>query len=189
MTRPLLLRLPRAALARRDAVERLAPSHVARSLFALHGDELAFARALLARRSDLWLYRTSQRAFAGDFVVVAMSSPCRASRAVFVAELKRGERLRVGAPSSVQLRNAGLAVRELVASGIVGDGCAPRGVVGDALAVLSLFGRAGTTRRSAIAAFGGPSTRRSAIAAFGGPSTRRSATAAFRGPPLNVSSC
>src|SRR5688500_7667589 len=102
----LLLRLPRAWLARRDIVDRLASTRIEQSLFALKCDELAFARALLARRSNLWLYRTSQRAFAGDFLIVDLSHPSPSSRSVVVTELKRGERVRVGAPSSVQLRNA-----------------------------------------------------------------------------------
>jgi hypothetical protein len=43
----LVLRLPRAALARRDVVTRLAENEIARSLFAFECDELAFARAVL----------------------------------------------------------------------------------------------------------------------------------------------
>src|SRR5690349_3063427 len=87
----LVLRLPRSALVRRDAVARLSATWQARSLFAFKCDELAFARALLARRTNLWLYRTSQRAFAGDFIVVDVSSPPSRvdSRRAFVIELKR----------------------------------------------------------------------------------------------------
>jgi len=100
----LVLRLPRAALARRDAVDRLAATWQARKLFAFKCDELDFARALLARRTNLWLYRTSQRAFAGDFIVVDLSSPSAEARTVHLIELKRGEPLRVGLPSSATRR-------------------------------------------------------------------------------------
>jgi hypothetical protein len=141
----LLLRLPRACLARRDIVHRLAATRIEESLFALKCDELEFARGLLARRSNLWLYRTSQRAFAGDFVIVDLSHPSPSSRTVVVTELKRGERVRVGAPSSVQLRNATAAVSELAARGIVDAGADVFAITGDARAVLDHL-LAGSTR-------------------------------------------
>ncbi|MBX3207163.1 MAG: hypothetical protein KF764_19100 [Labilithrix sp.] len=135
----LVLRLPRAALGRRDVVARLAATWQARSLFAFKCDELAFARALLARRTNLWLYRTSQRAFAGDFIAVDVSSPAAASRPISVIELKRGEPVRVGLPSSVQLRNAPAALRELAGTGVVSEGASVRAITGDAAAVLALL--------------------------------------------------
>jgi hypothetical protein len=135
----LVLRLPRAALARRDAVARLSATWQARSLFAFRCDELEFARALLARRTNLWLYRTSQRAFAGDFIVVDVSSPpARADRRrVVVVELKRGDPLRITLPTSVQLRNAPAVLRELAGTGVVAEDCDVRAVTGDAIAVLN----------------------------------------------------
>jgi len=135
----LVLRLPRAALARRDAVVRLSATWQARSLFAFKCDELAFARALLERRTNLWLYRTSQRAFAGDFIVVDVSSPAPPFRRVTVVELKRGEPVRVGQPSSVQLRNAPAALRELVGTGVIAEDAPVRAVTGDASGVLALL--------------------------------------------------
>ena len=135
----LVLRLPRAALARRDAVDRLAATWQARKLFAFKCDELDFARALLARRTNLWLYRTSQRAFAGDFIVVDLSSPSAEARTVHLIELKRGEPLRVGLPTSVQLRNAPAALRELAGSGIISHVPLARALTGDAGAVLAFF--------------------------------------------------
>ncbi len=135
----ILLRLPRAALARRDVVARLSPSHFEQTLFALKCDELEFARALLARRSNLWLYRTSQRAFAGDFVIVDLSRPSPKARSVVVTELKRGERVRVGAPSSIQLRNATTAVAELASRGIVDRDADVRAITGDARGVLQFL--------------------------------------------------
>jgi hypothetical protein len=138
----LTLHIPRAALARRDAVRRLAATWQERSFFAFKCDELEFARSLLARRTNLWLYRTSQRAFAGDFIVVDVSSPPRraALRRVVAIELKRGEPLRVTAPTSVQLRNAPAALRELAGIGVVSEECSISALTGDASAVLSWFG-------------------------------------------------
>jgi len=135
----LVLRIPRAALARRDAVARLASTWQARSLFAFKCDELAFARALLERRTNLWLYRTSQRAFAGDFIVVDVSRPAPRARPVTVVELKRGEPVRVGRPSSVQLRNAPAALRELVGAGVIAADAPVRAMTGDASGVLALL--------------------------------------------------
>lgn len=84
---PLVLKLPRRSLARRDAVRvlvgrlhlraALRPEII--SVFAFKDEELAFARAL-AERTNLSLYRVNQRAFAGDFVVVDVSCPTPALR-------------------------------------------------------------------------------------------------------------
>jgi len=139
----LVLRLPRAALCRRDAVTRLAPTWQGRRLFAFKCDELEFARTLLERRPNLWLYRTSQRAFAGDFIVVDLSSPLRESRPVTVIELKRGEPVRLSLPTSVQLRNAPAAVRELAGAGVVAESCALRAITGDGRGVLAFLGARG----------------------------------------------
>lgn len=138
---PLVLRLPRAALARRDAVARLATDAASRSVFAFKCDELSFARTLLERRSNLWLYRTSQRAFAGDFVVVDVSSPRRASRRVVALELKKGERLRFVRPTSIQLHNAPIVARALAETGVVEEGCAVDAAQGDASALLEWLTR------------------------------------------------
>jgi hypothetical protein len=143
----LVLRLSRAALARRDAVARLAATWQERSLFAFKCDELAFARALLARRTNLWLYRTSQRAFSGDFIVVDVSSPAPSARSVDVVELKRGDRVRIGEPSSVQLRNAPACLRELARTGVVAIDAPVRAITGDASGVLELLA-ASTARQS-----------------------------------------
>jgi hypothetical protein len=127
----LLLRLPRAALARRDAIVRLADSPLERSLFAFKCDELAFARALLERHPNWWLYRTNQRAFAGDFVAVDVSPPRREGRRVLALELKRGQRVR-----GIRLANAKGVVRELADEGVVVADASVDSLVGDARAVL-----------------------------------------------------
>lgn len=131
----LLLRLPRAALARRDAIVHLADNAIERSLFAFKCDELAFARALLERRPNFWLYRTSQRAFAGDFVAVDLSSSRPARRRVLALELKRGQRVR-----PIALANAGAVVLALAREGVVDAGAPLESVVGDAGSVLLHLG-------------------------------------------------
>lgn len=128
---PLLLRLPRASVARRDAITRLAENEIERSLFAFKCDELAFARALLERRPNYWLYRTSQRAFAGDFVAVDVSPPRREGRRVLALELKRGQRVR-----AITLANAEAVVRALAERGVVGADAEVHSLVGDARAIL-----------------------------------------------------
>ena len=128
---PLLLRLPRSSIARRDAITRLAENEIERSLFAFKCDELAFARALLERRPNYWLYRTSQRAFAGDFVAVDLSSPRREGRRVLALELKRGQRVR-----PIALSNAKAVVCALAERGVVDVDAEVRSLVGDANAVL-----------------------------------------------------
>lgn len=145
----LVLRIPRAALARRDAIDRLCATWQGRKLFAFKCDELEFARALLERRTNLWLYRTSQRAFAGDFLVVDVSSPGTDRRPVIVVELKRGDPLRVAMPTAVQLRNAPAAVREIADTGVISEACNIHAVIGDADAVLGyLRVNAGISRSS-----------------------------------------
>jgi hypothetical protein len=135
---PLSLKLTRGALARRDAffasilrALRPPPADAALAVhtFAFKNDEEGFARALLARRSHLWLYRSNQRAFCGDFVAVDMSSPRPSLRRAYVLELKRGAPLRPGGGVGVQLRNAERAVRDLAVLGaeatwevLTGDG-------------------------------------------------------------------
>jgi hypothetical protein len=149
-TLPFLLELPRRALARRDLVPALLrrASGVARAdlpraveAFALKNDELSFARALLVRRSQLRLFRSNQRAFCGDFVVIDVSSPAVERRRAVVLDLKHGARLRVGGGGAgIQLRNAELAVRDLARTTSVLAEEAPFDMVtGDSGAVLGFF--------------------------------------------------
>jgi len=146
------LRLPRAALVRRDAVGALLRSRVrlrghARAAiwhaFAFKDDELLFARALLEARSCLWLYRTHQRAFAGDFVVVDVSSPDVARRPVAGIELKRGDPLRVHDGAMIQLRNVPRVVEAIGATGVVDGGRKAWIVTGSAGAVLAFLAQGG----------------------------------------------
>jgi hypothetical protein len=137
---PLALRVTRRALVRGDTffatildAVRPAPGL---ALFAFHAfafknDERAFARELLERRTELWLFRSNQRAFCGDFVAVDMSSPEPSHRRAFVLELKLGERLRVGR-GGVQLRNAADAVRDAGQAGVLGASAGFEVLTGDA---------------------------------------------------------
>jgi hypothetical protein len=148
---PLAIRIPRRALARRDAffatllaAVRPPPSAAALAVgaYAFKNDEEGFARALLARHARLWLYRSNQRAFCGDFLVVDMSSPRPEGRRALVLELKRGAPLRHGGGGAgVQLRNAERAVRGL---GVDMLGESPRWelVTGDGERMLAWIGGA-----------------------------------------------
>jgi hypothetical protein len=109
--------------------------------FAFKNDEHAFARELLSRKSNLWLFRTNQRAFAGDFVVVDLSSPSPAGRCASVLDLKRGAPLRIGGGGAgIQLKNASLAIRELAARGTLAEGVPCELLTGDARFVLRHLG-------------------------------------------------
>lgn len=116
---------------------RRVPSEVV-AAFRFVNDERAFARALVARKPNLWLFRCNQRAFCGDFLVVDMSSPDPRRRPVWVIDLKRGAPLRVGGGGAgVAFLNAGRAVRA-VAKGyeILGRRAEPELVTGDRELVL-----------------------------------------------------
>jgi hypothetical protein len=145
MSSPTFLKLSRAALARRDLVRRIVqrspsvPRHAVAETtyaFAMTEDELSFARALLAVQSQLWLFRTHQRGFAGDFVVIDLSSPDPASRPVFAVELKLGARVRVHQGTPLQLRNATTVITHIAKTGVIADSCEPEMLTGDSRAVL-----------------------------------------------------
>ncbi len=145
---PVVLLLPRRALARRDAVRVL----VARlsktrdferaqlsSVFALKNDELEFARGIAAR-TNLWVYRVNQRAFAGDFVVVDVSSPDVQRRPAVALDLKAGGRVREDR-AGVQMRRTDRAIAALAERGVVATSCVPVHVVGDGQTVLASIDR------------------------------------------------
>lgn len=104
-------------------------------MFAFKDDELAFARAL-AERTQLWLFRANQRAFAGDFLVVDVSSPSAEHRPAIVLDLKRGGRLREGR-RGIQMGRTDRALAVLSARGVVAPSCVPVYLVGDAREVLA----------------------------------------------------
>lgn len=145
---PLILKLPRRTLARRDAVRVLVGRRWQRgdrpraelvSVFAFKDDELEFARAL-AERTNLWLFRVNQRAFAGDFVVVDVSSPDVTKRPAIALDLKRGGRIREDR-AGIQMQRTDRAIAELAARGIVASTCTPLHLIGDARSVLATIDR------------------------------------------------
>jgi hypothetical protein len=136
---PLTLKLTRAALARHDAFCALIARTVAPRradaaevfhAFAFKADEDDFARALLERHTQLWLYRANQRASCGDFVIVDMASPWPARRTAYVVELKLGMTPRIGGGAvGLQLQHAAQATADLPCRGpgapvitVAGDG-------------------------------------------------------------------
>jgi hypothetical protein len=118
MRTPSTLRLPFHAAARFRLEQLIAeqldvPWSVGwtlREMFALSGPEEDFARLLLDRRRNLWLYRCNQRHFCGDFIAIDMSAP--RARRTYALELKSGEPLKVGAGGR-QLANLPAALTEL----------------------------------------------------------------------------
>lgn len=103
--------------------------------FDLSEPERAFARTLLARRTNLWLYRCNQREACGDFVVVDLSPPDAARRPALVVELKAGALLAFGG-ARLQLARAADAVAEIAAGGVLAHARFEQ-VQGDPAAVLA----------------------------------------------------
>ncbi|MGF1527220.1 MAG: hypothetical protein ACFCBW_10555 [Candidatus Competibacterales bacterium] len=126
--RPVALRLSTASVARADALWRQLAGRSGRSnrqvdelivAFAFKNDERQFARQLLSRRPHYWLFRTHQRHYCGDFVVVDMSSPKLEGRRVFVVDLKQNAPLRRGGGAGRQFANAPEVVAALAQGGLV----------------------------------------------------------------------
>lgn len=123
---PSILSVPLRALARRDFVEARVAIDIAPrrrdvawivAAFALTPAELGFARALLAQKPNLRLFRANQRASCGDFVVVDPSPPDVERRRVVVLDLKLGAALSEGGGGAgVQLMGARRAVAEVAQS-------------------------------------------------------------------------
>jgi hypothetical protein len=137
MRAPSTLRLPFWA-ATRFRLEAILASQALgvrlREVFALGGHELAFARALLTRRRNLWLYRTNQRHACGDFVAIDMSAP--RDRRAYALELKSDEPVRLDA-GGVQLAGLDAAIAELRPVIGAGDVITARGGAAAVLAWLA----------------------------------------------------
>ena len=102
---PLTLRLPFAMFDRNHRLERILAADRTRSwaqswplveAFSLSRPEKRFARQVLERKRNLWLFRCNQAAFCGDFITVDMSARHPRERTAAVIELKSGARLRLG---------------------------------------------------------------------------------------------
>ena len=146
MKSPFALRLPFWMASRFDLAlllshqDGLTNSQARRWLevFALSGPETVFARGLLARKRNLWLFRCHQRRFCGDFVVIDMSASIEA-RTAWVLELKQGAPLRFGV-GGVQLKRAPEAVTELSDVGVLGAQPISETVMGGGLAIQAWLG-------------------------------------------------
>lgn len=108
--------------------------------FALSGPEREFARTLLRDKTNLWLFRTNQTRYAGDFIVVDMSAPdARARRRVWVLELKANEKLKTA--GGIQLTNWREALAEIAEHhGIIDANTDAELLQGDPQAVLEHLG-------------------------------------------------
>lgn len=145
---PLTLRLPRWLCESFDLSRAIANEHrsLGRTLgvcrydrFDMRSHERAFVKTVLARRSNLWLFRTNQRRSCGDFIAIDMSSSRRADRHAYVMELKMGERLVIGG-ARLQCAQHGSAVEELVAREVLEPSSPVQLLYGDGAAVLTHLG-------------------------------------------------
>ncbi|HEY4177915.1 MAG TPA: hypothetical protein VGM90_13805 [Kofleriaceae bacterium] len=143
-TDPLTLRLPRWLCQSFDLARAIANEHrvVGRTTaicqfdrFDMRTHERAFVKTVLARRSNLWLFRTNQRRSCGDFIAIDMSSSRRADRRAYVMELKMGGRLVIGG-GHLQVAQYPSAISELVAREILDAGSPIEVLHGDGDAVL-----------------------------------------------------
>ncbi len=142
---PLTLRLPSWLCESFDLPRVIANEH--RSLgrttgacrfdrFVMRSHERAFVKTVLARRSNLWLFRTNQRRSCGDFIAIDMSSSRRGERRAYVMELKMGGRLVIGG-AHLQCGHYPAAVDELIAREILEDTSPVELLHGDGAAVLT----------------------------------------------------
>ncbi|MBL4844762.1 MAG: hypothetical protein JKY65_04480 [Planctomycetes bacterium] len=149
-TAPLVLHLPARSLPvarsvafflRHQVPGRVTPRLV--SAFRFKNDERPFALRLLARKPNLWIFRSNQFASCGDFVVVDMSSPDPSTREVWVLDLKQGARLqRGGGGAGDQLRNVDRALSDLARRyRVVPPHTEPSLLVGDSKLLLAALTR------------------------------------------------
>lgn len=147
---PVLLRLPFWLVDVAFNLERLLASDASRSWsrswsllpkFELSGPERVFARALLTRKRNLWLFRCHQQTSTGDFAIVDMSSSSSLHRRAYLVELKNGTPLQFGGKGACgQMQNADRALDELRRLGIADE--ISEFLSGDGKAVLIWFGAA-----------------------------------------------
>jgi hypothetical protein len=147
-TDPLTLRLPSWLCESFDLARVIANEHraVGRTTgvcrfdqFEMRSHERAFVKTVLARRSNLWLFRTNQRRSCGDFIAIDMSARRRVDRRAYVMELKTGERLVLGG-ARLQCAHYRAAVGELVAREILDDTSPIELLYGDGDRVLAHLG-------------------------------------------------
>ena len=145
------LPLRRATVARRggltSAIRRQLtggrpPSRALIQAFALCNDELCFARSMLERGTRYWLFRSNQRLFCGDFVIVDMSPRHAGGRRSWVVDLKLGAELSVGGGGAgMQLINSRHAIAHIAwTTGAISPESTPELLAGDRRAVLARLG-------------------------------------------------
>jgi hypothetical protein len=142
---PLTLRLPRWLCQSFDLARVIANEHrtAGRSAGVCHYDrfdmrsqERAFVKIVLARHTNLWLFRTNQRRACGDVIAIDMSSSRRSDRRAYVMELKMNTPLVVGG-AHLQLAHHAEAIDELVARAVLGDRSPVELLYGDDASVLA----------------------------------------------------
>lgn len=108
--------------------------------FELHAPERDFIKTLLARRTNLWLFRTNQRLACGDLIAVDMSAPEPADRRAHVIELKTGEPLALGGARLQCARHREALAEIAVLTGVITPATACELIYGDAGAILAHLG-------------------------------------------------
>jgi hypothetical protein len=145
---PLTLRLPSWLcdsfdLARAIANEHRTPGRTTGACrfdqFEMRSHERGFVKTVLARRSNLWLFRTNQRMSCGDFIAIDMSSSRRVDRRAYVMELKTGDPLVLGG-ARLQCAQHRAAIEELVAREVLASSSPVELLYGDGAAVLTHLG-------------------------------------------------
>lgn len=110
--------------------------------FQFKNDEKLFAKTVLRIKQNLWVFRTHQQRYCGDFVIVDMSSPDPVLRPVYLLDLKAGADLKVGGGGAgIQFRNAPHAVEEIAKeTQIIPDAPQFKLLSGDRRAILQFLG-------------------------------------------------
>lgn len=140
---PMTLRLPFGMVDQHLRLEQILAADQRRSwseslqwlpCFVLSRPEHRFARQLLERKRNIWLFRCNQKKFCGDFITVDMSAQQLDRRSVTVIELKsKGQLTLGGGGAGNQFQNAREAVDELaITSQVVAQGVPFSQACGDA---------------------------------------------------------
>jgi len=149
---PITIRVPSSALRRADGLVRVLHNKLQAGkrrvdpklvhAFAFKADERPFARRLLNLHARIWLFRCNQRAFAGDFVAVDMSSANVEKRRAWCLDLKLGAPVKLGGGGAgnafVELR---AAIEEIADElGVLTRDHEVLRATGDGKALVHLFG-------------------------------------------------
>lgn len=128
--------------------------------FTMHEAEAHFARTLLVNAPYLRVYRSNQRCFCGDFILIDMTLHNPEQRKVYVIDLKRNAPLILGGGgASNQFTRADQAVHAIArATGWIDTDCRYEKVVGDVDVVLNYLGVLRLPKPSNTPALGKPST-------------------------------